>query len=480
MESKIQKMLDQLQSETQLANIKAFGHSVSSYTSSMRSKCMGEHTLGKPEAIAGKVSLTVGSQNVSGNGTAFKTTMEAGYWLSFDADTTNTVYKIQAIASESSLTLSTPYKGAATAASALKKLVRTTEKRSIDEILAMPLTTEKEANAFWVQMKALQWGLEKENSKLDTPIFSNWQVAGYLELPENQGKEGWAEVLGNWCAAYIDLLTANMMLPCLADPKTLDKLADETGEGNTQSPLPPNAKKKCHSAVLNLQALVIGLQDSWKSDNKEMLRIVNKLRPVARERGMYAHLGFYNNGLVLYATPGNGKAEPINWDYKRNTKYLKTMSIYLPKSQKDSYKPKYDFLFLAYGDWVDLHTLNSITGQLSDGTTVFGPRNGEQFFDASAMALNENHNGIDQSTKPVTLVSLAVQRNRDHYLNYYAVNKEPKGTRVNYEPHFAGLKNVRTVYLPPAPLAEDPDGDALKDGKGNAAGDHANKPDDRG
>ena len=464
MESKIQKMLDQLQSETQLANIKAFGHSISSYTSSMRSKCMGEHTMGKPEPLAGKVSLTQGSPSVSGTGTAFKTTAAVGNWLSFEADTSATVYKIEAIASDTSLTLSTPYKEASEAASSLKKLVRTTEKRSIDEILAMPLTTEKEADAFVVQMKALHWGLEKENTKLDTPIFSNWQVAGYLELPENQGKEGWPEVLGNWCEAYIDLLTANMMLACLADPKTLDRLADETGEGNKESPLPPNAKKKCHSAVLNLQALVLGLQESWRSDNKEMLKIVNKLRPVARERGLYAHLGFWNNGIILYAAPGNGKAEPLNWDYKKNTAWLRTISIHLPQSQKDSYKPKYELLALEEGGWVHLHTVNSITGQLSDGTALIHPRPNERFLDASGIPLNEGHIGIDFGANPVTLVSLAVQGNNvDQYLNYYTINRERKAARVNYEPHLGAMMDVRSLYLPAAALPGDPDADAMTD-----------------
>lgn len=464
MESKIQKMLDQLQSETQLANIKAFGHSVSSYTSSMRMKCMGVHKLQKPTALAGTVSLTVGSQNVSGTGTAFNTATAAGQWLSFDADTTGTVYKIEAIASATSLTLSTPYTGAAAAASTLKQLVRTTERRSIDEILAMPLNTEKQADDFIVQMKALQWGLEKDNTKLDTPVFANWQIAGYLERPESQSKEGWPEVLGTWCQTYIDLLTANMMLPCLADPKTLERLLAETGEENSQSPLPPNAKKKCHGTLLNLEALVIGLRDSWESDNKEMQKIVNKLRPVARERGLYAHLGYWNNGIILYVAPGNGKAEPLNWDYKKNTAWLKTISIYLPKSQKDSYTPKYELLALEDGGRVHLHTVNSITGHLSDGTAVIDPRPNERFFDVSGLPLNEDQIGIDYSAKPVTLASLAIERNSvDHYLNYYTINKELKSARVNYEPHLGGIRDIRSLYLPATRLPGDPDADAMTD-----------------
>lgn len=471
MESKIQKMLDQLQSETQLANIKAFGHSVSSYTSSMRTKCMGIHKLEKPTALAGKVSLTVGSQNVSGTDTAFNTTTAVGQWLSFDADTTGTVYKIEAIANATSLTLSTPYNGAAAAASTLKQLVRTTERRSIDEILAMPLNTEKQANDFIVEMKALQWGLEKVNTKLDTPVFANWQVAGYLESPESQSKEGWPEVLGTWCQTYIYLLTANMMLSCLADPKTLDTLLAETGEENSQSTLPPNAKKKCQSTLLNLKSLVIGLRRSWESDNKEMLKIVSKLRSVARERGLYAHLGYWKNGNILYVASGNGKAEPLKWNYKKNTAWLKTISIYLPNSQKDSYTPKYELLALEDGDRVHLHTVNSITGHLSNGTVVINPRPNERFYDVSGFPLNEDQIGIDHNAKPVTLASLAIERNSDYqYLNYYTINKELKSARVDYEPYLGGIRDIRSLNLPATTLPGDPDADAMTDANATPPG----------
>lgn len=84
-------------------------------------------------------------------------------------------------------------------------------------------------------MKGLQWGLEGDKLTFNVPVFANWQVGAYLENKDNQRAEGWPEVLGIWCRTYIDLRTANMMLNCLADPNTLDRLINETQETNEES-----------------------------------------------------------------------------------------------------------------------------------------------------------------------------------------------------------------------------------------------------
>ncbi len=96
-------------------------------------------------------------------------------------------------------------------------------RKSIAQILAMPLGSEAQADDSLVEMIALKLGLTGNQQKLVAPAFATWEVAGYLERAENQGKEGWPEVLGHWCRAYTDLLPANMMLNCLADPKKIQE-----------------------------------------------------------------------------------------------------------------------------------------------------------------------------------------------------------------------------------------------------------------
>lgn len=322
----------------------------------------------------------------------------------------------------------------------------------------------------------MRWGLETNQAKLDTPVFENWKVAAYLTRSENQRKDGWPEVLGVWCRTYVDLLTANMMLTCLADPKTLDRLLTDTHDANKNSTLPDEARHQCHRALLNLKALVDGLRDSWRSDNAETLKIVRAIRPAARERGLYAHLGSWQGGYVLYVARGNGTGSPLGWDYKKNTAWLRSISIHVPRSQRDSYVPKYELLAGGTDQPVNriaCHSLDSVTGDLSDGTSVIEARynGGERFYDLSGMAINDGTIGIDQSTNPLTLVSLAIEDNGPAcYLNYYTIDKDNTSTRVNTEPRLDGAKDVRSLYLPATTLPDDPDADAMADANANPPG----------
>ena len=476
LEAKIEKMLDHQQSEAQIIALGGFGHSVSSYTYSLRTKSMGVHTMEEPAALAGTVSLTPGSKIVPGTTTTFMTDAVAGQWLTFDSDASETVYKIEAISSDTSLTLTTDYKGAAAAASTLKQLSRTIVRRSIDEILTMPLTTEDEADNFLGEMETLKWGLEKTTDKLSVPVFKNWEASAYLERAENQKKEGWAEVLGVWCQTYIDLLSANMMLNCLADPKTLDKRISETQVTNDQSPLVKGVRKKCHSALIKLKALLRHLRDLWEGDYKEMLKVAEKITPAARERGLYVQVGYWKGMAhnILYVATGNGSADSLKWDYKQDTAWMSGISIHLPRSQRDSFTPKYELLVCEQNpNRIGRYTLDSITGAVSKGTAVIEPRynGGERFLDVSAMAINDEQLGIDYGTHPVTLVSLAIEDNGPaYYVNYYTLDKDNKSTRVNTEPRIDGTRDIRSLYLPPTTLPDDQDADAMADANANPPG----------
>jgi hypothetical protein len=65
----------------------------------------------QPRQLAGSVTLATGSQTVTGTGTTFTSALEVGQQLVFASDKTQTMYKIGAIASNTSLTLASPYAG---------------------------------------------------------------------------------------------------------------------------------------------------------------------------------------------------------------------------------------------------------------------------------------------------------------------------------------------------------------------------------
>jgi hypothetical protein len=506
LEDKIEKLLGHIHSQEQKDKIEGFGHSVNSYIQQVGTKCAGLHKM-EEVMLAGTVSVTSDSKTVTGVGTAFTQIAEVGQLLMFESDMSQNLYKIDAIGNDTSLTLTLPYVGA-TAVTSVTQLRRTIIRRGIADILAMPLTSESQADDFIVEMKGLKWGLVGETEKLNSPLLSNWQVAGYLENQENQRKEqGWPEVLGIWCRTYTDLLTANVMLNCLADQKTLNRLITETQETNKQSlpNLPKHAKRKCHSALLNLQALVKYIRERWESDNKEMLKIVQAVRPVAQERGMYAHLGYRLEGSVLYIASGSGSKDELKWEYKDNTKWLKRISIHIPNAEKDSFTPKYEVftcepmnepgIHLNESVAIGRHTLDSVTKTLFNRTEVISATDvqtydidgnmkiiREKFLDVSAMTINDPHLGVSDATKQPILVSVIINRaddpyvsmmenNKNDYVNLYVIDKDNKSTRINSQQLlFAGAKDVRNLYLPQTTLPDDRDADAMADNEAKPPG----------
>lgn len=470
---KIKEMLDHVQSEAEIERITAFGSAVAVYTDGLNRKANGEHRMSDPAVVAGTVTLTPGSASVTGAGTGFLRGVHPGQWLTFDADTNGTTYKVLSVESDVGLTLSTAYSGVALSGSAAKVRSRTAVHRGIAEILALPLTTEAQADDFLVAMYALGWGLETTNAKLVVPVFEHKKVAAYLTRVENQRKDGWAEVLGIWCRTYADLLTANTMLGCLADPVTLDRLLADTREGAAGT-LPKDPRRKCHEALIQLKALMEGLRDSWGPDNAQVLTMVRALRPVARERGTYARLDTWTGRYVLYVARGDGTNGGLSWDYKSNTAWLRSISVHVPRSQRDSFAPRYELLALSEGgDSIARHSLDATTGSLSNGTTVVTVRDGrgETFTDLSAMAFTEGTVGVEAGAGLQTFVSIAVEEyGPAQYFNYYTVDKDDKSHRVNTEPRFAGARKVRALYLPAEPLPDDPDASALTDATADPPG----------
>lgn len=66
---------------------------------------------------SGTVAINANSADVTGTGTKFTTELQFGQWITFGSDTTNTPYRILAIASDTSLTLTQNYTGTSEASS---------------------------------------------------------------------------------------------------------------------------------------------------------------------------------------------------------------------------------------------------------------------------------------------------------------------------------------------------------------------------
>jgi len=78
-----------------------------------------DHGVWQVQVLAGTVALTSGSAIVTGTGTIFTNTLQVGQWLVFASDLTQTPYQISAIANDTNLTLSAPFAGVSTPATAV-------------------------------------------------------------------------------------------------------------------------------------------------------------------------------------------------------------------------------------------------------------------------------------------------------------------------------------------------------------------------
>ena len=119
----------------------------------------------------------------------------------------------------------------------------------IPKVLAMPLTSDHEADNFLVALRALVLELNFERIKQIHSEVSVWKVSAYLLRATNHDTEGWSEVLGVMCRTYTNLLMTNVMLGSLLDPVTLEKrLNDTAGDATTNLPKEALSNEAAQSA----------------------------------------------------------------------------------------------------------------------------------------------------------------------------------------------------------------------------------------
>jgi hypothetical protein len=230
-----------------------------------------------------------------------------------------------------------------------------------------------------------------------------------------------------------------------------------------------------------------------------MLRIVKAVWPAAQERGMYVHVGYWQQGAetknILYTASGTGSKGDIKWIYKRpyGHNWLQIWgldSISIINAEKDSFTPKYQVFTCESDNRIGLYTLDSVKNTISDRTEVIKPRPGEKFLDVSAMELIDPRSGwrgSDATKLPKAYVTLVIENNKKtdkapgnilvdpnvedkNYVNLYVIDEDNKSTRVDWQRSVAGwpagnvlAKDLRSLYLPATTLRGDPDADAMVD-----------------
>lgn len=339
-------------------------------------------------------------------------------------------------------------------------------REEIRKILAIPLTTEREAEKFRTDVEALKIGVVDTQGQVNAAAFETWKVGGWLTRKENQEKDRWPEVLGAWCQEYVHLMTANMRVSCLANPKEIDRLQDLVAKGNKESPLDEETKGKVRDSIVNgLKPILKFIAKKFRSWNTEALRIVREATPAARERGLYVHMAPWDNyGNVLYVAAA--RAGELKWEYKKNTGWLRNFSINLPKEQFSSLTPRYELLACETSA-ISRHSLDSATGALSDGRQLMVAGTGYPNLTGGGKRTFEKCVGAwglpDWENPNRTRIFTAHDAGTWAYVNIHVVEADNSVKRVNWEPRpDRGLSHIRAVVRDiKNSLPDDPDAAAL-------------------
>ena len=314
--------------------------------------------------------------------------------------------------------------------------------------------------------------LHHQDTKFNTAKFTQWTVAGWLDLKANQNNELWPLVLGMWCQAYTDILVANATLNCLLNPARMDELLALT-EGDPPSKINPELLKEARASIQALDTEVHTLMGLWRITNKVQLGIVEGLFTITRDRGFYAQVG--DNESVYVA---RGRAGALDWGSKTKTEHAKGISINVPGGKLGFIAPRYELylccIIFPNHKKVGVHRypLNPTNGSVGEGSWVL--QQGQKYSsEGSNPASKLFTHCVDVCWLPDYIdprnarVYTAHSRNTPkpavNYVNIHTVAPNGKASWIHWQPGgmLTELTSIRALYVPKAPVAGDPHGDAL-------------------
>jgi hypothetical protein len=304
--------------------------------------------------------------------------------------------------------------------------------------------------------------LHHEDTRFNNAAFEHWNVAGWLTTSNNQTNELWPLVLGMWCQAYTDILVANTTLNCLLNPTRMDELLALT-KGDPPSKIDPELLKKAQVKIEALDTEVDTLMSQWRRTNGVQLGIVDGLLSITRDSGFYTQVG---DNTYMYRA--RGRAGSLDWGPLK-AGAVKSFYINLPAGKLDFIAPEYE-LYISKGYDVVRHKLDPTKGSIGNGDWVLirgqkyesqGPRPDPKVFNDCVDVCWQR----DNTTARLARVYTAHSQPKPvlSYVNIHTVAPDGKVWRINWQPDgmLTGLKSIRALYVPYAPVAGDPHGDAL-------------------
>lgn len=140
---------------------------------------------------------------------------------------------------------------------------------------------------------------------IDGPtVLQHWGVASWLQKEDRQDQDEWPEILGMFCQAWADLLTAYITLIAFANSADMEVAFAYVAPSNKQKWTYEGGdddRKQIEKHLLKLKVYASKRLDDVRDCNQTMSAILEKLTPVARRRGVFVAR---NSWDIL---PGTGK-----------------------------------------------------------------------------------------------------------------------------------------------------------------------------
>ncbi|HKQ03937.1 MAG TPA: hypothetical protein VJ464_02310 [Blastocatellia bacterium] len=322
--------------------------------------------------------------------------------------------------------------------------------------LNLPLKKESDLSDFRTYLKDDLISIRAAFDKVSA-LYKKWETAEWLKDEKTQDLEKWPEILGVFCRTYSDSLVANMALASMANKQLLDQRLEDTSSSNPIYEQHRHDFDKINDLLIDLRAIVLALPEVWDDGNDMMRQFLQKVRPVAQDRGLFVILG---NDQNLYAATGRKGIQSDTWKplpigYGNRGRRF---SITVPKEDAGSLKPEYHVFFCQ--KWIASDNGDVEHGRIKPSSLEIsgqGMITGDQYSDVWALPSPRGGGA--------SFVYAAHNGGADGNVKLFEMDARNQLTDGNWQPATkSGVVNVRAVTHPPATLSDDPDKDGMPPG----------------
>ena len=198
------------------------------------------------------------------------------------------------------------------------------EARVLARLLAKPLDNHDDYLAFTRGLDSTAIILGDTGPHKSVAMFEQWKVLEYLKDPKNQDVPLWPTVLGIYCKTYSDLVTSTMTITAMTNTDDMQARLNDVAPDST-SKLSDKDRHSLEKKLVLIQAYGDARQREYESCNQIALEGLKSLTSVARQWGLYAHVGTKHN---MYVARGPKNIRDGDWTTFSDSNYYHRFTLF--------------------------------------------------------------------------------------------------------------------------------------------------------